>query len=93
MPPARAAFERNETERIMECFVQFPKEDKGRYVQVEMNMVSTPDTGDITGILTVTDTTERTISDRILHQLLVTGFDFVVDVDLTKDTYSIPLQQ
>lgn len=29
--PARAAFERNETERIMECFVQFPKEDKGRY--------------------------------------------------------------
>ncbi|GAA6515089.1 PAS domain-containing protein [Phocea massiliensis] len=87
--PARAAFERNETERIMECFVQFPKEDKGRYVQVEMNMVSTPDTGDITGILTVTDTTERTISNRILHQLLVTGFDFVVDVDLTKDTYSI----
>lgn len=87
--PARAAFLRGETERVMECFIQLPKEGMGRYVQVKMNMVSAPDTGDITGILTVTDITERTISDRILHQLSVTGFDFVADLDLNRDYYTV----
>ncbi len=31
-------------------------------------MIEAPDSGDITGILTVTDITEQTISDRILHR-------------------------
>ena len=50
-----------------------------------MNMVAAPDSGDITGILTVTDITERKISDLILRQLSVTG----VDVDLTSDRYKL----
>ncbi len=87
--PSLAAFQRNETEQIIECFIQIPNEPSGRYAQFKMNMVSTPDNDDVTGILTVTDITERTISDRILHQLSVSGYDFVVDVDLIKDSYKI----
>lgn len=87
--PALAAFQRNDIEQIMECFVRLPKEPQGRYVQIQMNMVATPDSGDVTGILTVTDITERTITDRILHQLSATGYDLVVDVDLTQDRYTI----
>ncbi|MBS7008724.1 MAG: PAS domain-containing protein [Anaerostipes sp.] len=87
--PALKAFEEGKLERQMECFVRFPKDSRGRYVQVKMHMVATPDSGDVTGILTVTDITEQAISDRILHQLSVTGCDLVVDVDLTNDTYSI----
>ncbi|MCD2493395.1 PAS domain-containing protein [Lacrimispora sp. NSJ-141] len=87
--PSLDAFRRNETEQIQECFIQLPNESSGRYAQFKMNMVSTPDNDDVTGILTVTDITERTISDRILHQLSVSGYDFVVDVDMIKDSYRI----
>lgn len=87
--PSLKAFERGELERKLECFVRLPKEPKGRYVQFKMNMVEAPDSGDITGILTVTDITEKTISDLILHQLSVTGCDFVVDLDMFKDSYSL----
>ena len=87
--PALAAYQRKDTERILKCFVKLPKEQKGRYVQFKVNLVETPDTGDITGILTVTDITGQTISDRILHQLSVTNYDFVVDLNLDQDTYTV----
>ena len=87
--PALAAFRRGDTEQILRCFVQLPLEARGRYVQFKVNLVSAPDTGDVTGILTVTDITEQTISDRILHQLSVTSYDFVVDLDLERDTFTV----
>lgn len=87
--PALAAFERGDTEQVLNCFVKLPKETRGRYIRFEMNLVETPDTGDITGILTVTDITEQTITDRILHQLSVASCDLVVDVDLAEDRYTI----
>lgn len=83
------AFRRNETERIMECFIKLPDDAAGRYVQFKMNMVVAPDTDDLTGILTVTDITEDTIFNRIMHQLSVKGHDFVVDVDLPNDHYTM----
>lgn len=87
--PTLAAFRRNDTEQILRCFIKVPKEKRGRYVQFTVNLVETPDTGDITGILTVTDITEQTISDRILHQLSVTSYDFVLDLNIEEDTYTI----
>lgn len=87
--PALEAFLKNRTEQVQECFVKFPKEELGRYVQIKMTMVDTPDTGDITGILTVTDITEKVISDKVLHHLSVAGYDFVASVDLLKDTYQL----
>lgn len=87
--PALEAFERNDTERILRCFIKLPKEPKGRYVQFKVNLVDAPDTGDVTGILTVTDITEQTIADRILHQLSVTSYDFVIDLNLGQDTYTM----
>lgn len=64
-----------------------PKEETGRYVQVNMNLVATPDSGDVTGILTVTDITRRTIVDRIMKQISAKGYDFISDVDLRQDRY------
>ena len=87
--PSLAAFERGETKQVKSFFVQLPNEDTGRYVRFEMNMVSAPDSGDVTGILTVIDTTEQIVADRIVHQLSVTGYDFVADLDLKRDTYQI----
>ena len=87
--PALAAFQRDDREQIMTCFVQFPKEAEHRYVQVKMNLVSTPDTGDVTGILAVKDVTEKVISEHILQQLSAAGYDFIADVDLIKDSYRI----
>lgn len=87
--PALEAFERGETKQINDFFVQLPNEENGRYIKFEMNMVSTPDSGDITGILTAMDITEQVVADRILHQRSVSGYDFVVDVDLRRDTYTI----
>ena len=36
-----------------------------------MSMVSTPDSGDVTGILTVMDITEQIAAERVVHQLSV----------------------
>lgn len=87
--PALAAFRSGETEQVLRCFVHLPHDPVGRYVQFQVNLVEMPDTGDIAGILTVTDVTAQTISDRILHQLSVTGYDFVIDLDLDHDRYRI----
>ena len=87
--PSLKAFRENDTEKILRCFIKLPKEKNGRYVQFKVNLVDEPDTGDITGILTVTDITEQVISDRILHQLSVTSYDFVIDLNLEQDTYTV----
>ena len=87
--PALESFKRGSTEQILKCFIKLPNEKLGRYVKFQVNLLETPDTGDITGILTVTDITEQTISDRILHQLSVTSYDFVIDLNLDTDTYTL----
>ncbi len=87
--PSLAAFERGDTELLQNCFIKMPREPRGRYVQFKVNLVEAPDTGDVTGILTVTDTTEQTLSELILHQLSVASYDLVVDVDLPQDRYTV----
>lgn len=87
--PSMKAFEQNRTEQILNCFIKLPREPYGRYVQFKVNMVETPDTGDITGILTVTDITDQTISHRILHQMSAASSDFVADLDLGRDSFTV----
>lgn len=87
--PSRAAFQQKNTEISLNCFIQLPRERHGRYVKFKVSLVETPDTGDITGILTVTDITEQIISERILHRLSVASCDLVIDVDLLQDRYKI----
>ena len=87
--PALAAFQRKDTEQLLNCFIRLPREKKGRYVQFKMILVEAPDTGDVTGILTVTDITGKTIADRILHQISVTSHDYVADLDLDEDSYTL----
>lgn len=87
--PALAAFEAGRTEVLLNCFMKLPKEPAGRYVRVKVNLVEAPDTGDLTGVLTITDTTERAIHDRILQQLSLVSCDLVVDVDLIHDRSTV----
>ena len=87
--PAQEAFRRGDLERRLHCFIKLPQESQGRYVEVKMNLVATPDSGDVTGILTITDITEQTVADRILHRLCANGYDLVADVDLVRDTYTL----
>lgn len=86
---ALTAFKRKDTEQILKCFVKFPADERGRYVQFKVNLVEAPDAEDITGILTVIDITEQVITDKILHQLSVTNYDFVVDLNLDTDFYTV----
>ena len=73
----------------MPCFIDLPKQRAGRYVQFKVRLVEMPDTGDITGILTVTDITKETIRDKIFLTLSSTKYDLVADVDLLTDQYEI----
>lgn len=90
--PSLAAFKRKDFEQCMECFVQIPGEATGRYVQIMMTLVDTPDSSDVTGILAITDITDQTINDRILHRLTTASHDFVVDINLTADYYRVLTQ-
>lgn len=83
--PLLEAYASGKTEMVQKCLIQLPQEPTGRYVQFKVSLVETPDTGDITGVLTVTDITEQVISDRIMHRLSIVSCDLVVDVDLVRD--------
>lgn len=87
--PSLAAFERNETEVVLKSYIKLPKEAQGRYVKFKVNLVETPDTGDVTGILTVTDITRQTISERMMGKLAVASYDLVAEVDVFGDRYRI----
>ena len=58
-------------------------------MQFKVLLVEMPDTGDITGILTVTDVTKKAIRDKIFLTLSSTKYDLVADVDLLADQYEI----
>ena len=87
--PSVRAFEKGIREVLLPCLVKLPDCSQGRYVQFKVNLVETPDTGDITGILTVTDITEKTIQERIIRMLSSLNYDLVADVDLINDKYKI----
>ncbi|QNL45903.1 PAS domain-containing protein [Oscillibacter hominis] len=87
--PLLAAYRRENTEQVRSCFIRIPGEETGRYARCQVNLVKEPDTGDITGILTVTDITEQAVSERVLHRLSNTGYDHIVTVDLIRDRYKI----
>lgn len=86
--PLLKAYAENDTERVMECFIRLPQ-TKGCYARFKVSLVEVPDTGDLTGVLTVTDITDQTIADRILHQLSLTSHDFIIDVDLLEDSFHV----
>ncbi len=87
--PSLAAFREGRTQLVQDCYIKLPKEERGRYARFKVSLVEAPGTGDITGILTVTDITEQTISGRIQRQLSVASYDLVADVDLWQDRYLI----
>ncbi len=87
--PSLAAFARGETEQIQKCFIRLPQEPRGRYAEIRMNMVEAPDTGDVTGILSVFDVTDQVISEQIFRQLSVTSHDYVIDLNLGEDSYTV----
>ena len=87
--PTRAAFQAGKRELELDCFIRLPKDVRGRYVKFKVNLVEEPDTGDITGILTVYDITEQTIAERNLKKLSTSGYDLIADVDLFHDFCTI----
>lgn len=87
--PAMQAFQDGIKEVIMPCFIMLPKQKVGRYIQFKMLLVATPDTEDVTGILTVTDITEKTIREKIFMQLSSINYDLVANINLFADSYEI----
>lgn len=73
----------------MTCYLKPPKMERGRYVQFKVNLVETPDTKDVTGILTVTDVTEQVLSDKILRRVSLASYDIVAEVNLFENRYTI----
>lgn len=87
--PSLRAYEAGVKEVVMPCFIQLPNETAGKYVQFKVLLVETPDTGDVTGILTVTDITEKTIREKIFMKLSSSNYDLVANLNLLNDTYEI----
>lgn len=87
--PTLRAYESDIKEIIMSCFIKFPNQKVGKYVQFKVTLVETPDTGDLTGILTIKDITEKTIREKIFMQLSSINYDLVANVNLFTDTYEI----
>ncbi len=87
--PSARAYESGVREVAFPCFIVLPGRQEGRYVRFCVDLVATPDTGDITGILPVTDITEKTIHNMIFRKLSSLNYDLVADVDLLHDRYEV----
>ncbi len=87
--PSERAFRNGVKEVIMPCFLKLPNQRAGKYVQFKVVFAETPDTGELTGILTVTDITEKTIREKIFMQLSSSNYDLVASVNLFDDSYEI----
>lgn len=87
--PSMKAYEAGIKEVLMPCFIRLPHQKAGKYVQFKVILVETPDTGDVTGILTVTDITEKQIREKIFMKLSSTNYDLVANVNLFSDFYEI----
>lgn len=85
--PLLAAIEKDKAELNQEYFIKFPQKERGCYTRLKINLMKAPDTGEVIGILTISDITERIIADRILHQLSYTNHDYIIDLDIPKDFY------
>ena len=83
--PTLAAYSKGQTKQEQNCFIRLPGDGYGRYVRFKVSLVPDPDTGEIMGILTVTDVTEQTITGKILGKPSVLGCDLIADVDLYRD--------
>lgn len=68
---------------------RLPHEKHRCYVQVKVNLIEEPDTGDILGILTITDVTEQIIKERMTRKQIAGGSALIIDVDLHKDRHTI----
>lgn len=83
------AFATGKKEISQSCFIRLPRNPIGKYVQFKVTLLETPDSGDITGILTVTDITEKTIREKIFMKLSSTNYELVANVNLFTDRYEI----
>lgn len=80
------AYAKGQTELVQSYFIRLPNEEHGRYVQFKVNLITEPDTDELTGILSVKDVTEQVTTKKLLQNLSNLGFDKIMDVDLYKDT-------
>ena len=87
--PAIRAYRNGFTKLEKICMVMLPNEDTGRYVRFFARLLEDPDTGDITGNLSVTDMTEQIIRERIMLNLAYVGYDMVSEIDLNRDKQRI----
>lgn len=75
--------------REIDCFMRFPETKNVRYVRVTVNLVESPETGDIMGMLTAVDHTERRVSDLIMHSIIRNDYDFISVLDLATGEYDM----
>ena len=87
--PLMEAYHRKELEQIFTCLTQFPGELVGRYVQYKVNLVEDPDSGDLTGILSVTDITEQKVANLVLRRLSDTGYDHILVLDIFSNRCTV----
>lgn len=87
--PLLEAYRRKELEQIFTCLTQFPGERVGRYAQYKVNLVEDPDSGDLTGILSVTDMTEPIVANLVPQRLSDTGYDHILLLDIPRDRFTV----
>lgn len=87
--PAIRAYRNGFTKLEKICMVKLPNEKTGRYARFFARLLEDPDTGDITGNLSVTDMTEQIIRERIMLNLAYVGYDMVSEIDLNRDKQRI----
>lgn len=70
-------------------FVKSPLENVGRYAMVKISLLQDPDSKDVMAVFFMTDTTKRTLKQKIIKKLFALSTDSVARLDLIHGTYEL----
>lgn len=84
-----ASFGNGTMKREIDCFMRFPGDNSRRYMRVTVNLVQSPDTGDVMGLLSAVDHTDRRVSDLVTHSVIRNDYDFIAVLDIVTGEYSM----
>ncbi|SDX30638.1 PAS domain-containing protein [Eubacterium barkeri] len=72
----------------MECLISM-ENGNHRYASITIDVMKEPNTGELTGFFAVADITAETIYKKAINSIVDNYYEFIVDVDVKADTYTM----
>lgn len=80
-----SAFKEGRTSIDFDCFLLLKNPSRGVYAHITEELMSAPDSGDLTAIMFVWDTTMKRVITQTQHRLISDSYDLILGMDVAGD--------